>query len=62
MRQIGRSTALSIMVVATGIAVFSSEAVWRAARADRIQRINARVVASGTLRMISVLTFGTRRQ
>ena len=45
MRQIGRSTALSIMVVATGIAVFTSEAVWRAARADRIQRINARVVA-----------------
>src|SRR5207248_7490447 len=45
MRQIGRSTALSIMVVATGIAVFTSEAAWRAARADRIQRINARVVA-----------------
>jgi hypothetical protein len=45
MRQISRPAALGLIVVAAGIVVLDGEAVWRAARADGIQGIRARIVA-----------------
>jgi hypothetical protein len=45
MRQISRPTALGLMAVAAGIAALDGEAAWRAARADDIPGITARVVA-----------------
>jgi hypothetical protein len=45
MRQIGRRTALSIIALAVGIAVLNGEAAWRAARAQMLPGLEARVVA-----------------
>jgi hypothetical protein len=45
MRQISRHTALGIMALAAGIAVVDGDAAWRAARAQAIPGIDARVVA-----------------
>jgi hypothetical protein len=45
MRQIGRTTALGLMFVATGVAVIASEAVRQEARAHAVVDIKARVVA-----------------
>jgi hypothetical protein len=45
MRQIGKTTALGLMFVATGVAVIASEAVRQEARAEVVVGINARVVA-----------------
>jgi hypothetical protein len=45
MRQIGRTTALGIVVAVTAIAVFASEAALRATRAQAVADLSARVVA-----------------
>jgi hypothetical protein len=45
MRQIGRTTALGLMFVATGVAVIASEAVRQEARAQAVVDIKARIVA-----------------
>jgi hypothetical protein len=45
MIKISKITALGIMAVAAGIATLDIEAAWRAARADGIPDINARIVA-----------------
>jgi hypothetical protein len=45
MRQIGRTTALGLMYVATGVAVLASEAVRQEALAQAVTDINASVVA-----------------
>jgi hypothetical protein len=46
MRQIGRTTVLGIMVVATGIAVLASETAWWDARAAAVAGVDAHVVAT----------------
>jgi hypothetical protein len=45
MRQISRHAALSIMTLAAGIAVVDGDATWRAARAQELTDVDARVVA-----------------
>jgi hypothetical protein len=45
MRQITRQTALCIMALAAGIAFVDGDATWRAARAQEVTDIDARVVA-----------------
>jgi hypothetical protein len=60
MRQIGRTTVLGIMVVATGIAVLASKTAWWDARAAAIGGIDARVVATnipGASAISQVYTF-----
>jgi hypothetical protein len=46
MRQIGRTTAVAITVLASGIAVLVSGAAWQEARGQAIKSIGARVVAT----------------
>ena len=62
MIKISKITALGIMAVAAGIATLDGEAAWRAARADGIQDINARIVAvsiPGASAIAQVGTFGS---
>jgi len=46
MRQIGKTTALAAMILATGIAALVTETTWRQARAQQIAGLNARLVAT----------------
>jgi hypothetical protein len=59
MRQIGRTTVLGIMVVATGIAVLASETAWWDARAAAVAGIDARVVASNIPGASAIAQIGT---
>ena len=45
MRQIGRTTALGLVFVATGVAILASEALWQQALAQAVVDIDARVIA-----------------
>jgi hypothetical protein len=65
MRQIGKTTALGILVVAAGMAALASGGGWRGARAQAVVGINGRVVAtnipgaSAIAQVGSFLTGGT---
>jgi hypothetical protein len=59
MSQIGRTTVLGTMIVATGIAVLASETAWRDARAAAIAGIDARVVATNIPGASAISQVGT---
>ena len=59
MRRIGRTTALGVMAVATGITVLASDAPWRDARAHAVVAIPARVVAVNIPGASAIAQIGT---
>jgi hypothetical protein len=59
MRQIGRTTALGLMFVATGVAVLASEAMRQEARAQAVAGINASVVAVNIPGASAIAQIGT---
>jgi hypothetical protein len=59
MRQISRHAALSIMTLAAGIAVVDGDATWRAARAQELTDIDARVVAINIPGVSAISQVGT---
>jgi hypothetical protein len=59
MRQIGKSTALGILVVAAGITAFASESRWQGARAQAVADIKAHMVAINIPGASAIAQIGT---
>jgi hypothetical protein len=59
MRQISKHTALGIMALAAGIAVVDGDAAWRAARAQAVTSIDARVIAENIPGASAISQVGT---
>jgi hypothetical protein len=59
MRQFGRPTALGLIALTAGIAVVGGESGWRAARAQGIASVNARIVALNIPGASAIAEIGT---